>query len=58
LTYEKSRITPKPRGLAPQENSARPAGAEADTSTATAATASTGTSQAALMTAQGDKVSR
>jgi hypothetical protein len=38
--------------VAPHENSARPAGAEADTSTATAATASTGASQAALMTAQ------
>jgi hypothetical protein len=38
--------------VAPHENSARPAGAEADTSTATAATASTGASQATLMTAQ------
>jgi len=45
-------------GLAPHENSARPAGAEADTSTATAATASTGASQATLMTAQGDQASR
>lgn len=52
MTNEKSRITPKPRGLAPHENSARPAGAEADTSTATAATASTGASQTTLMTAQ------
>ena len=52
MTNEKSRITPKPRGLAPHENSACPAGAEADTSTATAAPASTGASQATLMTAQ------
>ena len=52
MTNEKSRITPKPRGLAPHENSARPAGAEADMSTATAAPASTGASQATLMTAQ------
>ena len=52
MTNEKSRITPEPRELAPHENSARPAGAEADTSTATAATASTGASQATLMTAQ------
>ena len=52
MTNEKPRITPKPRGLAPHENSARPVGAEADTSTATAATASPGASQATLMTAQ------
>jgi hypothetical protein len=52
LTNEKSRITPKPGGPAPHENSACPAGAEADTSTATAATASTGAFQATLMTAQ------
>src|SRR5207245_10002718 len=51
-TKEKSRITPKPGGPAPHENSACPVGAEADTSTATAATASTGASQATLMTAQ------
>jgi len=38
--------------VAPHENSARPAGAEADTSTAPAATASPGASQATLMTAQ------
>jgi hypothetical protein len=52
LTNEKSRFTTEPRGVAPQENCARPAGAEADTSTATAPTASTGASQATLMTAQ------
>ena len=50
MTNEKSRITPKPRGLAPHENSACAAGA--DTSTAMAPTASTGASQATLMTAQ------
>ena len=38
--------------MAPHQNRARPAGAEADTSTATAAPASTGASQATLMTAQ------
>lgn len=52
MTNEKSRITPKPGGPAPHENSACPAGAEADPSTATAATASTGASQATLITAQ------
>jgi hypothetical protein len=46
---EKSRITPKLRGLAAQENRARPARAEADTSTWPAATASTGTIEATLM---------
>jgi hypothetical protein len=55
---EKSRITPKRRGLAPHENSARPADADADTPTATAATASTGPSQATLMMAQGNQVSQ
>jgi hypothetical protein len=52
LTNEKSRITPKPGGPGPHENSACPAGAEADPSTATAATAPTGASQATLITAQ------
>jgi hypothetical protein len=46
---EKSCITPKLRGLAAQENRARPARAEADTSASTAATASTGTVEATLM---------
>jgi hypothetical protein len=35
---EQSRIASTPRGLAPHEDRARPAGPEADTSTATAAT--------------------
>ena len=52
MTNEKSRITPKPGGLASHENSACAAGAEAEPSTATAATASTGASQATLITAQ------
>jgi hypothetical protein len=46
---EKSRITPKLRGLAAQENRAGLARAEADTFASTAATASTGTVEAALM---------
>jgi hypothetical protein len=46
---EKPRITPEPRGLAPQENCARATGAEADASTSTAATPSTSTTEATLM---------
>jgi hypothetical protein len=46
---EKSRVTPELRGLAAQEDCARPARAEADTSASTAATASTGTAEATLM---------
>jgi hypothetical protein len=46
---EKSWITPESRGLAPQEDGARPAGAEADAPTSTAASASTCASQATLM---------
>jgi hypothetical protein len=46
---EKSRITSEPRGLAPQEDGARPAGDEAGASTSTSATASTGTTEATLM---------
>jgi hypothetical protein len=42
---EKSRITPEPRGLAPQENCARPAGDEAGAPTSTAATPSTSTTE-------------
>jgi hypothetical protein len=45
---EKPRITPEPRGLAPQENCARATGAEADASTSTA-TPSTSTTEATLM---------
>jgi hypothetical protein len=52
LTNEKSRITPEPRGLAPQEDPAYPTGDEADATTSTAAAAPASTSEATLMIAR------
>jgi hypothetical protein len=49
LTNEKSRITPEPRGGAPQQNCARAADAEAGAPTSTAAAASTSTTEATLI---------
>jgi hypothetical protein len=55
--HEKSRITPEPRGVAAQENRARPTGDEGDSTTSTAS-ASPSASQVTLMMAQANQVSR